>query len=178
MDAKLSEPRTAAELASAGAEATDHAGLVTGADLTHLDPRMEPLRQVPNEGAKIDALLGREVEHGLAAIESVVDPDQTQVEPHVTAHLGEDLLGLSLLAAIVVGAVQVSDDDEIMLISSGGTLVRTSVREISVLSRNTQGVRLIRLDSGETVAEVERVAALNGDDEDDVDEPEGSPTLH
>jgi DNA gyrase subunit A len=73
----------------------------------------------------------------------------------------------------VVGAVQVSDDDEIMLISSGGTLVRTTVEEISSLGRNTQGVKLIRLDEGETVAELERVAALDGDDE--LAEP---PTLH
>ena len=76
-----------------------------------------------------------------------------------------------------VGAIQVGDDDEVMLISSGGTLVRTTVREVSVLGRNTQGVRLIRLDSGETVAEVERVAALNGD-EDGGDEDEAAPTLH
>jgi DNA gyrase subunit A len=73
----------------------------------------------------------------------------------------------------VVGAVQVSDHDEIMLISSGGTLVRTTVEEISSLGRNTQGVKLIRLDEGETVAELERVAALDGDDE--LAEP---PTLH
>ncbi len=73
----------------------------------------------------------------------------------------------------VVGAEQVSDDDEIMLISSRGTLVRTAVKEISTLGRNTQGVRLIRLNPGETVAELERVAALNGDDE-----PGEPPTLH
>jgi len=74
---------------------------------------------------------------------------------------------------LVVGAVQVSDDDEIMLISSGGTLVRTTVQEISSLGRNTQGIKLIRLDEGETVAELERVAALDGDDE-----PAEPPTIH
>jgi DNA gyrase subunit A len=64
----------------------------------------------------------------------------------------------------VVGAVQVGDDDQIMLISNGGTLVRTSVNEVSQLGRNTQGVRLIRLVEGEQLVEVERVEALNGDD--------------
>ena len=46
----------------------------------------------------------------------------------------------------VVGAVQVKDDDEVMLVTSGGVLIRMGVREISVIGRNTQGVRLITLD--------------------------------
>jgi len=54
----------------------------------------------------------------------------------------------------VIGAVQVSDEDQIMLITNAGTLVRTNVGEISVLGRNTQGVRLIRLSEGEELVEV------------------------
>ncbi|MDO6462041.1 DNA gyrase subunit A [Granulosicoccaceae sp. 1_MG-2023] len=57
----------------------------------------------------------------------------------------------------VVGATLVNDEDEVMLISNGGTLVRISVSEISSLGRNTQGVRLIRLDKDERLVEVERV---------------------
>jgi DNA gyrase subunit A len=57
----------------------------------------------------------------------------------------------------VVGAVQVAEDDEIMLITNGGTLIRTGVEEISMLGRNTQGVRLIRLGEGERLVEVERI---------------------
>jgi DNA gyrase subunit A len=63
----------------------------------------------------------------------------------------------------MVAALQVSTDQEIMLISSSGTLVRTPVAEISVLSRNTQGVRLIRLDDGERLAGVGRIENLSGD---------------
>jgi DNA gyrase subunit A len=63
----------------------------------------------------------------------------------------------------MVAALQVSTDQEIMLISSSGTLVRTPVAEISVLSRNTQGVRLIRLDDGERLAGVGRIDNLSGD---------------
>ena len=59
-----------------------------------------------------------------------------------------------------VGALQVSDDDEIMLISSGGTLVRTPVSEISVLGRNVQGVRLIRLTGGARLVGLERIENL------------------
>jgi Type IIA topoisomerase (DNA gyrase/topo II, topoisomerase IV), A subunit len=57
----------------------------------------------------------------------------------------------------VVGAVQVAEGDEIMLISNQGTLVRTRVEEISVLGRNTQGVRLINLRDGEQLVGLERI---------------------
>ena len=57
----------------------------------------------------------------------------------------------------VVGSVQVTDADEIMLISSKGTMVRTRVDEVSVQGRNTQGVRLIRLKEGEKLVGLERV---------------------
>jgi len=57
----------------------------------------------------------------------------------------------------LVGALQVADGDEIMLISDQGTLVRTRVAEVSVLSRNTQGVRLIRLRGDEHLVGVGRI---------------------
>ncbi len=63
----------------------------------------------------------------------------------------------------MVAALQVSPGQEIMLISSSGTLVRTPVDEISVVGRNTQGVRLIRLDEGERLTGIERIESLNGD---------------
>ncbi len=57
----------------------------------------------------------------------------------------------------VVGAVLVCEDDEIMLITNAGTLVRTRVNEISRLSRNTQGVRLINVGEDESLVGVERI---------------------
>ena len=57
----------------------------------------------------------------------------------------------------VVGATQVADGEEIMLISDRGTLVRTRVDEISVQGRNTQGVRLIKLKTDEKLVGLERV---------------------
>jgi len=57
----------------------------------------------------------------------------------------------------LVGAVQVFDGEEIMLISDQGTMVRTRVDEVSVLSRNTQGVRLIKLKEGERMQGLERI---------------------
>ena len=64
-----------------------------------------------------------------------------------------------------VAALQVSAGHEIMLISSTGTLVRTPVEEISVLGRNTQGVRLIRLAEGERLVGIERIETLEGAEE-------------
>ena len=64
-----------------------------------------------------------------------------------------------------VAALQVLPQDELMLISSTGTLVRTPVADISVVGRNTQGVRLIRLGEGERLTGIERVAALEAGEE-------------
>ncbi len=63
-----------------------------------------------------------------------------------------------------VGALQVEDDDEIMLISSNGTLVRTPVADISVMGRNTQGVRLIRVESGQRLVGLARIESMGGED--------------
>jgi DNA gyrase subunit A len=63
----------------------------------------------------------------------------------------------------LVAATQVATTDELMLMSSNGTLVRTRAGEISVLGRNTQGVRLIRLDEGERLIGVEPVEPGTGD---------------
>ncbi|NNF16179.1 MAG: DNA gyrase subunit A [Gammaproteobacteria bacterium] len=69
----------------------------------------------------------------------------------------------------VVGALMVHDDDEIMLISANGTLVRTPVDGISVIGRNTQGVRLIRLDNDDALVGLAAVAEDGAeDDEEDV----------
>lgn len=57
----------------------------------------------------------------------------------------------------LVGAVQVLDGDEIMMISDQGTLVRTRADEVSLLSRNTQGVRLIKTKEGEHIVGLERI---------------------
>ena len=67
----------------------------------------------------------------------------------------------------LVGAIQVQDGEEIMLISDQGTLVRTRVDEVSSLSRNTQGVTLIKLASDETLVGLERVQEPSDNGEDD-----------
>jgi DNA gyrase subunit A len=73
-----------------------------------------------------------------------------------------------------VAALQLHADQELMLISSNGTLVRTPVADVSVQGRNTQGVRLIRLDEGDRLTGVEGVQKLDG--EDDQGEADGQPS--
>ena len=70
----------------------------------------------------------------------------------------------------VVGAVLVADEDEIMLISNGGTLVRTRINEVSTMGRNTQGVRLISLHGEEKLVGVERVVDVQDDDSESPEE--------
>ena len=65
----------------------------------------------------------------------------------------------------VVGAVQVGSDDEMMLITNSGTLVRIAVDDISEMGRNTQGVRLIRLSPGERLAEVEKIESIDKEED-------------
>lgn len=65
----------------------------------------------------------------------------------------------------VVGAIQVDETDQIMLITDAGTLVRTRVSEVSIIGRNTQGVRLIRTSDIENVVGLQRVAETSDDDD-------------
>ena len=64
-----------------------------------------------------------------------------------------------------VGALQVAEDDEIMLISSNGTLVRTPVADISIVGRNTQGVRLIRVEEGQRLVGLAGIESMAEDAE-------------
>ena len=74
-----------------------------------------------------------------------------------------------------VGAVLVEDSDEVMLITNGGTLVRTKVAEVSVIGRNTQGVKVIGVSKGEHLISVEKVD--ESEDEDEAAVIDGEPPI-
>ena len=76
----------------------------------------------------------------------------------------------------LVAAIQMTDADQVMLISDQGTLVRTRGEEISVLGRNTQGVRIIRLGGDEHLVGVDRVAETDEEDELSASLDEGADT--
>jgi DNA gyrase subunit A len=92
---------------------------------------------------------------------------------------GQGLIAIQTSArnGAVVGAVLVNDNDEIMLITDGGTLVRTPVEGISVVGRNTQGVTIIKLDKKEKVIGVDRIEGLAGVDDLVLDEDANDDAL-
>ena len=69
-----------------------------------------------------------------------------------------------------VGAVLVEDQDEVMLITDGGVLVRTSVANISVMGRGTQGVTMIRLSNKEKLVGIARIESLEEESEEESEE--------
>jgi len=70
----------------------------------------------------------------------------------------------------VVGAMQVVDEDELMMITNSGKIIRMRMAELRVIGRNTQGVRLFKLDDGEKVVAVDRTAETTSDEESDVED--------
>ncbi|HPQ94596.1 MAG TPA: DNA gyrase C-terminal beta-propeller domain-containing protein, partial [Thiolinea sp.] len=73
-----------------------------------------------------------------------------------------------------VGAVQVTEEDQVMLITNGGTLVRTPVRDISMVGRNTQGVTLIRTGEDEKLVQIAPIR--DSDEEEDGEMAPGEST--
>jgi len=65
----------------------------------------------------------------------------------------------------VVGVQQVTEDDQLMLISNKGKIIRMRIHDIRIIGRNTQGVRLIELEEGERVVSLARLAEKEEDDE-------------
>jgi DNA gyrase subunit A len=78
----------------------------------------------------------------------------------------------------VVGAVQVEELDEIMLITDNGTLVRTRVNEVSVIGRNTQGVRMIRTADDEHVVALQRIDEIEAPEVTQVTEDQTETSEH
>jgi len=77
----------------------------------------------------------------------------------------------------VVGAVQVDENDEIMLISNRGTLVRTPVSGVSIVGRNTQGVTLIKTRDDEKIVALQRIEEIKDLPVYEGDEDENATTI-
>ncbi|MDR2638118.1 MAG: DNA gyrase subunit A [Zoogloeaceae bacterium] len=90
-------------------------------------------------------------------------------------HSARGVQGVKAIAASerngrIVAAKLVADEDEVMLITTGGVLIRTRVSEIRELSRTTQGVKLIALDAGEKLSGLEKVAESDVESEGEMEE--------
>ncbi len=94
---------------------------------------------------------------------------RTEIEEYrVTGRGGQGVISIQVNErnGRVVRALQVSEKDEVMLITDKGTLVRFKVSDLSIIGRNTQGVRLISLASGEKVVGMQRIEDIQDDEED------------
>jgi len=89
----------------------------------------------------------------------------TEYTRHARATQGMIAIQTSERNGKVVAATLVKPDDEIMLITTGGVLIRTRVKEIRAMSRSTQGVTLINLDKGETLISLEKLAESENEEE-------------
>jgi DNA gyrase subunit A len=73
----------------------------------------------------------------------------------------------------IIGAMQVVEDDEVMLIASSGKIIRINMQNVRVIGRNTQGVRLINLEPGEKVVAMDMVATDEEENDEELDQEEG-----
>jgi DNA gyrase subunit A len=73
----------------------------------------------------------------------------------------------------IIGAMQVVEDDEVMLIASSGKIIRINMQNVRVIGRNTQGVRLINLEPGEKVVAMDMVATDEEENDEEIDQEEG-----
>jgi DNA gyrase subunit A len=76
----------------------------------------------------------------------------------------------------IIGARQVVEDDQVMLIASSGKIIRINMQNVRVIGRNTQGVRLINLEPGEKVVAMDMVATDEEENGEGFDEEEGRET--
>jgi len=128
--------------------------------------------KVPDGNKVISMIVVQEEGHILTATEYGYGKRTAMDQYSLQGRGGQGVISIqtSERNGAVVGAVQVTDDDEIMMISDGGTLVRTAAEGISITGRNTQGVRLIRLSEGEKLVELERIENLPIDEEQETEE--------
>ncbi|MBL1214380.1 MAG: DNA gyrase subunit A [Ignavibacteriae bacterium] len=82
----------------------------------------------------------------------------------------------------LIALMEVNDNDELVIISEKGMVIRQSLKDIRVMGRNTQGVRVIRMKEGDAIADIAKVvpeddSALNGNSSENNDDKENDPEL-
>jgi DNA gyrase subunit A len=101
------------------------------------------------------------------------DPDEYRIQNR--GGLGIITIKVNERNGHVVGVLHADDDAQLMLVTDQGKIIRTLIKEISIIGRNTQGVRLIVLDEGEKVVAVEHLVEKE-EEEEEVAEGEEAPT--
>ena len=136
--------------------------------------------RLPDEHQVISMIIPQENGYALTVSENGYGKRTALTEYPTKGRGGKGMIAIqaSERNGALVGATQLFEGDEVMLISDQGTMVRTRGDEISVLGRNTQGVRVIRLKEDETLVSLARVAeqdeeqgeGLSVDESDSVDD--------
>ena len=123
------------------------------------------------ERERFEELTARE-EFVLTVTEKGFGKRTSSYDYRVSNRGGQGIANLDLTSknGRVVGSFPVEDDDQIVLVTDGGTIIRCPVFDIRIAARKTQGVRLFRVDSDETVVSVARLS----DDEDEIDAEDGA----
>jgi DNA gyrase subunit A len=126
------------------------------------------------EGQKLVSMLVVGEGHILTVTENGYGKRATVEDHPRQGRGGQGVIGIqtSKRNGALISAISVRDENDIMLISNGGTLVRTAAKEISVLGRNTQGVTLIRLRDEEQLV---GLARIQGEDDPDTESDEENP---
>jgi DNA gyrase subunit A len=115
---------------------------------------------VSSVGRTARGVIGIRLKEGQKVVSMLVlDEGDISEEHSCQGRGGQGVIGIqtSERNGALIAALQVTDDDDIMLISDGGTLVRTHAHEISTLGRNTQGVTLIRIGDDENLVGLARI---------------------
>lgn len=131
--------------------------------------------RIPDEQRVIALVRADEDSQILTVTENGYGKRTCMTEHPVRGRGGQGVISITLSErnGKAISAVRVADGDEIMLISKGGTLVRTRVDEIRTMGRNTQGVRLIRLQDGDCLVGLQRIDELTTESDEDSDVIEG-----
>ena len=114
-----------------------------------------------------------EIDLDLAVAEKGYGKRTTLEEYRLTNRGGKGIITMNVTDKVgrVVGVRMVRENEDVMLITDGGKVIRMPVRDISVIGRNTQGVRLIGLEEGEKVVAVAPLAEIEAEDADRDGEP-------
>ena len=123
------------------------------------------------EDKVISLIIARESKAILTATENGYGKRTLLEDYRLTGRGGQGVISIQINErnGRVVGAQIVAEDDELMLISDQGTLIRMKAGDVSMVGRNTMGVKLVNLNEGETLAGLERIVDYgdvddNGDD--------------
>ena len=120
--------------------------------------------RLAEEGGKKDDVVSMEVLHKGTSVLTVTErgfgkrTNESEYPLQHRAGMGVITIKTTERNGRVAGAIQVNPGDQAMLITNGGTLIRINTDEVSEISRNTQGVRLLNVDEGEKVIAITRIA--------------------